>query len=515
MPRASGGDDGIMAVKDPSPVEEVLAGISVAFSLLSKALACSTIVGTGPLAGLWSAVALGVTSLVGMRPGVIAGSAAVVVVPLGAFTKVHGLALVPLIILIAAILEFLAGVLGFAKVLDLVSTEVLAGFLNALGIALLMSQFGALSTPQGAALAGICAVLTQFLPSAPIPSSLVGLAVATGAGLAFNLDVQTLAQKAKDPLTFAGGLSALPKIPAFNVPTMDDLTLAVPVAVSIAFISLLETLLAAKVVDEKKCEDLCTFFYDENGELVPQKDDKGEVPPVDVPTGTVLSLAAGNGLSVLAGGFGGCGLVPQTVLNLNSGGGGQISTGSYAASMILFAVVLAPLVGQISVPALAGIMVAVSLDTIQWQPTYDTVKAAFDQEDGALIRLGILVITGLLCYNVDFAVGITTGVVLDLVRTGKIGGMGAAAGGLGLMGSLGLAGTLSLAQPASAAGPAGSHTDIPAWNQGYHTCTLKSQSPIDITTSKVSSPGFGTELPQNGDKKAISQPVDLLDGELA
>merc|ERR1712039_297660 len=174
----------------------------------------------------------------------------------------------------------------------------------------------------------------------------------------------------------------------------------------------------------KKCEDLCTFFYDENGEIIPPPGTESDAgaPPADVPTETILSLAAGNGLSVLAGGFGGCGLVPQTILNLNSGGGGVISTGAYAVSMMLFAIVLAPLIGQISVPALAGIMIAVSLDTIQWQQSFDTVKAAFENQEGAIIRLAILVITGVLCYQVDFAVGITTGVVLDLIKDGKLGG---------------------------------------------------------------------------------------------
>merc|ERR1712039_113734 len=205
-----------------------------------------------------------------------------------------------------------------------------------------------------------------------------------------------------------------------GVPTLDDLTLAVPVAVSIAFISLLETLLAARFVDEQKCEDLCTFFYDENGEMVPPSGAAGDGSKADVPTETILSLAAGNGLSVLAGGFGGCGLVPQTILGLNSGGGGQIATGTYAVSMILFALVIAPLVGQISNPAIAGIMVQVSLETIQWQPTFDTVKKAFGNEEGAITKLAILVITTGLCYYVDFAVGITTGVVLDLAIEGKL-----------------------------------------------------------------------------------------------
>ena len=258
--RAAGADANAEPVTgESSIVEEILAGISVAFSLLSKAIACSAIVGTGPLVGLWSSVALGFASLFGMRPGVVAGSAAVVVVPLGAFVATNGLGLVPLVVLLAAIIELVAGLVGFARTLDLVSKEVLAGFLNALGLALLVSQFGALSTPMGFGLAAICAALTQFLPSAPIPSSLVGLAVATAVGIGFNFDVPTLAMKAKDPTAFAGGLAALPQFQLPQMPSIDDVQLALPCAISIAFISLIETLLAARVVDDRKCEDLCTL----------------------------------------------------------------------------------------------------------------------------------------------------------------------------------------------------------------------------------------------------------------
>lgn len=47
-----------------------------------------------------------------------------------------------------------------------------------------------------------------------------------------------------------------------------------------------------------------------------------------------------------------------------------------------------PLVGQISVPALAGIMVQVSLDTIQFKPTLDAFKTAFEgKEEDANVRL--------------------------------------------------------------------------------------------------------------------------------
>ena len=393
----------------PTLAAETLSGINVAFSLLSKAVACSAIVGVDPLAGLWSSVALGGASLVGgMRPGVVAGSAAVVAVPLGAFAATHGTALVPLVVLLAALLEGIAGALGFARAVDLVSAEVLAGFLNALGAALLMSQVSTLSaSPYAAGVAGLCVVLTRVLPSKPIPSSLVGLAVASAVGSVLGLD----GLAAANPAAFEGGLAALPSPPDLApLLTTDAVAIALPAACGIAFISILETLLAARVVDDNRCEELCTFFYDEVGDIVLEGDsDKRE----DVPTATVFSLALGNAVSAVIGGFGGCGLVPQTVLNLQSGGAGAASVAAYAFSMALFGLVLAPAVGQISAAALAGVLVSVSLDTIQWRPTIDTVRGALDDDDDARRRLATLVVTAVLCYEVGFAVGIVAGVVLD------------------------------------------------------------------------------------------------------
>ena len=75
----------------PTLAAETLSGINVAFSLLSKAVACSAIVGVARWRAYGPRRALGGASLVGgMRPGVVAGSAAVVAVPLGAFASTHG-----------------------------------------------------------------------------------------------------------------------------------------------------------------------------------------------------------------------------------------------------------------------------------------------------------------------------------------------------------------------------------------------------------------------------------------
>lgn len=48
--------------QEPSLVQDALAGLTVAFSLLSKAIACSAIVGVNPLVGIWSSVVMGITA---------------------------------------------------------------------------------------------------------------------------------------------------------------------------------------------------------------------------------------------------------------------------------------------------------------------------------------------------------------------------------------------------------------------------------------------------------------------
>ncbi len=64
----------------------------------------------------------------------ISGTAAVVVVPLSALTQVHGVEYMTLCILVSAVMQGLFGIFRLAKTADLVSEEVLSGFLNGLGL---------------------------------------------------------------------------------------------------------------------------------------------------------------------------------------------------------------------------------------------------------------------------------------------------------------------------------------------------------------------------------------------
>lgn len=283
-------------------------------------------------------------------------------------------------------------------------------------VSLLLSQASVFKAAAAAgalapavSMAALCFSIVQILPrfTKAVPSSLVGLVVASGLGTALKLPLATLASSAAEG-TFSGGLSSLPKLvdlgllrSQFKSPAA--LKLVMPAAVSIMIIALVETLLAGKVVDDMT----------------------GKEQEKDVPTRSVLAMSTGNILSSLLGGFGGCGLIPQTVLNLKSGGGGSISSISYAVAMALFVVAFAPLVGQISQAALAGIMITVAYDTVAWASSANAIKAVINPSkypggDGKaasrmqrMIELLALGLSSGICYFGNLAVGIIAGVAFQ------------------------------------------------------------------------------------------------------
>eukprot|EP00956_Cyclotella_meneghiniana_P042309 scaffold248415_cov66-Cyclotella_meneghiniana.AAC.2 len=196
--------DASTASSDPAPVQDALAGLTVAFSLLSKAIACSAIVGVNPLVGIWSSVAMGVTApLLGAQAGVISGTAAVVTVPLAALTKSHGVEYMTPCILVSALMQGLFGILKLAKTAQLVSEQSKV-FTSA-------AKVGTLKPTVSIAI--LCFAIVQGLPmiTKAIPSSLVGLVVASIIGSILKLPLATL-ESTVEAGTFAGGFSSLPSL---------------------------------------------------------------------------------------------------------------------------------------------------------------------------------------------------------------------------------------------------------------------------------------------------------------
>lgn len=266
-------------------------------------------------------------------------------------------------------------------------------------------------------MATLCFIIVQLLPlfTKAVPSSLIGLAIASGVGMALKLPLATLSSSAAEG-TFTGGLCSLPRIVDLGqlrsmAMSPSALKLVLPAAISISIIALVETLMAGKVVDDMVGEDTTMLTNDND----------------DVPTRSVIAMSIGNISSSLLGGFGGCGLIPQTVLNVKSGGRGQVSSISYALAMASFVLVFAPFVGKVSQAALAGIMIGVAYDTVAWESSLRTIVCAINpnyHRDGKneqvvmsrtqrLIDLLALAISTFVCYSGNLAVGIISGVIVQ------------------------------------------------------------------------------------------------------
>jgi SulP family sulfate permease len=416
----------ILTITKPTLLQDILAGITVAFSLLSKAIACSAIVGVNPLVGIWSSVIMGLTSpILRAQSGVISGTAAVVVVPLSALTVVHGTEYMTLCILLSAIMQGLFGIFRLAnKTANLVTDEVLSGFLNGLGGILFVSQvkvFKAAKTSgtftPAVTMAALCYSIVQLLPRITkiVPSSLVGLVITSFIASTLKLPLATLSSTATAG-TFTGGLSSLPRFISFSTlqsqaKSLNALKLVLPASISIMIIALVETLLAGKVVKD--------MVGNSSDDTTTNNDD-------DIPTQSVLAMSVGNIISASLGGFGGCGLIPQSVLNIKSGGGGPMSSISYALAMSSFVLFFAPLVGKIPEAVLAAIMLTVATDTVAWGPTLTAIQNMIYNPSPTtttgsskvsriqrIIEFGALAITSYICYFGNLAVGIVAGVAFQ------------------------------------------------------------------------------------------------------
>lgn len=396
-----------MSSKPPrGATQEVLAGATVALASLPTSVAFANIVGVSPLMGVWSSVVLGgVAPLLGARRGVVFGAAGVVAVPLAPLVAAQGASVIALTTLLSALLQAAFGFCKLGRCIGLVSGSVMSGFLNGLGLLLIKSQLrvftGAPAVRPALALAALTIALTRAVPRLPalkaVPPSLGAILLASAASAALGLDVATLADAA-GASTFAGGLALLPRPIALSSlrASPSVLRAACGPAASIALISLLETLLAAKVLDNQA----------EAGEAVTADPDR-----------SCLAMAGGNALSALLGGFGGCGLIPQTLLASSSGGRSALSSVAYAVAMgglVLFA---APLVGKVPLPALAGVMLTVGGSTVQWRPTWTALREAA-AERRVPSRLVALVAASVTCFRVDMAAGIVLGVLIERVFGG-------------------------------------------------------------------------------------------------
>jgi SulP family sulfate permease len=331
---------------------EILAGLTVAMTMIPESLSFAILAGFPPLVGLYAAFIMGlVTAIFGGRPGLVSGGAGATVIVLIALMKSNGLEYVFAAVALAGILQIIVGLFKLGKFIRLVPQPVMFGFVNGLAIIIFMSQleqFKTVVNGESVWLSGnplfimlglvlLTIAIVQFFPkiSKAVPASLVAIIVVFGLVLGLGINTKTVA----DIASISGGF------PPFHVPniawTFETLQLVFPYALIMASVGLTEGLLTLNLVDE-----ITGTKGSGNRECIAQ-----------------------GGANLLNGfffGMGGCPMIAQTLVNLSAGSRARLS-GIIAALTILVIILFgAPIIEQLPIAALVGVMIMVAIGTFEW-----------------------------------------------------------------------------------------------------------------------------------------------------
>jgi SulP family sulfate permease len=162
---------------------------------------------------------------------------------------------------------------------------------------------------------------------------------------AFKLSARTLTADVSGAETFRGGFSVLPKIGLPKVPfTLETLKIIAPFAVTMAAVGAIESLLTMQLLDG---------MADDGHRGSTKKECVGQ--------------GLGNVAAGLVGGIGGCALLGQSVINVESGGGKSRLSGMSMALFLAFGIIAAaPLLGSVPIAAMVGVMFTVCQSTFSW-----------------------------------------------------------------------------------------------------------------------------------------------------
>lgn len=329
---------------------EILAGLTVAMTMIPESLSFAILAGLSPLVGLYAAVIMGiVTAIFGGRPGLISGGAGATIVVLMALINSHGVEYLFATLVLAGVLQFLVGAFKLGKFVRLIPQPVMYGFLNGLACIIFMSQInqfkisGSDEWLNGSSLyimLGLTLLtvsIVYFFPKLikTIPASLVAIVAISLITLIFNIETKTVA----DIANINGSL------PSFHIPmvelSIETFKIIFPYALIMAGVGLIETLLTLTMVDE-----ITNTKGNSNKEAMAQ--------------------GSANILNGFFGGMGGCAMVAQTLVNLNSGSRARLSGIVAALAILLIILVGAPFIEKIPMAALVGVMMMVSIGTFQW-----------------------------------------------------------------------------------------------------------------------------------------------------
>lgn len=343
---------GFQSLRNINLKNEILAGLTVAMTMIPESLSFAILAGLSPLTGLYAAFLMGiVTAVFGGRPGMVSGGAGATVVVLIALASSHGVQYLFGAIILGGMIQILVGTFKLGKFVRLIPQPVMYGFLNGLAVIIFMAQVaqfkvvkdGITTWMEGSALmimAGLTAltiliVLIFSKITKAVPASLVAIIIVSAIVYFFHVDTK----KVIDIASVSGSL------PSFHIPeipfTLETLKIIFPYSLVMAGVGLIESLLTLNMVDE-----ITNTKGKSNKEAVAQG---------------IANITNG-----FFGGMGGCAMVAQTLVNIGAGARTRISAIVGALTILFIILAGSSIIEQIPMAALVGVMMMVAITTFEW-----------------------------------------------------------------------------------------------------------------------------------------------------
>ena len=379
---------------------EILSGLTVALALVPEAVAFSFVAGVEPLVGLYAAFMVGLLAAIfGGRPGMISGATGSMAVVMVALVAEHGVQYLFAAVVLTGIIQITAGILRLGKFIRIVPYPVMLGFVNGLAIVIFLAQLQhfQIVLPDGThewmtgtpmvifgGLILVTMAIIHFLPrlTTAVPSSLAAIIVISLVVIFLDVDTNTVGDLASIEGSF----------PSFNIPevpfTLETFWIILPYAIVLAAIGLIESLLTLSLID-----DVTNTRGRGNRECVGQG---------------IANTATG-----FFGGMGGCAMIGQSMINVNSGGHQRLSGVAAALFLLSFILFASSLIEQIPMAALVGVMFIVVMGTFEWSslrimgkiPATDAFVLILVSAVTVATDLAVAVVVGVIVFCTGFCLG--------------------------------------------------------------------------------------------------------------
>ncbi len=384
--------------------EDVVAGLTVACIAIPLSFAIALASGVKPEVGLVTAIVAGIVcALFGGTTLSVSGPAAAMSVLIASVVETHGYNNLLVIGLLCGLFQLLSGILGIGKLIRLVPNAVIAGFTAGIGAIILIGQLPralGLPPPTQSHVLDVITHIGSYLHDTRIP--VLGITLLT---IVIMLRLPKLLPKLPAPLVAVVLPTLIVYLFKLEVPLIGDIPRSLPLptlpqfpenwgpilnsAITVFALASLETLLSSTAIDRMSKSKP----HEPNQELIGQ--------------------GIGNLVVPLFGGIPVTGVIARTALNFQSGAKTRRSSIVHSLTLLAVVFLIAPIMSQIPIAALAGVLLSVALNMLNPKEFNAILSVSKAEAIVYVVTLAVVVLVDLI---VGVQAGVAAAVVIGVIR---------------------------------------------------------------------------------------------------